>query len=107
MPRSKTQPLDPMILESALGGLEIQRDKLDEQIEQVCSLLGRRALLGRTGRSAESDSEQRAQPKRSRLSDAARRRIGAAQRRRWAALKAEQRSKEKSGTKTVGKKNKV
>jgi hypothetical protein len=56
MPRSKTQPLDPMVLESALSGLEIQRSKLDEQIAEVHALLGRRAP-GRPGRSAERDSE--------------------------------------------------
>jgi hypothetical protein len=89
MPRSKTQ-LDPTILLSAIQGLEIRRNKLDEQIEQVRSLLGRRAPGF-----AERDSEQGPQSKRSGLSSAARKRISAAQRQRWAKVKADQRSKEK------------
>ena len=36
MPR----PINPMILESAIQGLEIQRIKLEERIEQIRALLG-------------------------------------------------------------------
>jgi hypothetical protein len=104
MPRSKTQSLNPMILESAIHGLEIQRSKLDGQIEQIRALLGRRAP-GRPARSTETDSEQPAQPRRSRLSAAARKRISAAQRKRWAAVRAEQQSKTKS--KRAAKKSKA
>jgi peptidoglycan hydrolase CwlO-like protein len=96
-----------MILESALHGLEIQRNRLDEQIEQVRSLLGRRAP-GRATRFAERDSEQKAQPKRRRLSAAARRRISATQKKRWKKVRAEQRLKEKSTeAKRAAKKSKV
>jgi hypothetical protein len=92
MPRTKTQLLDPIILESALGGLEIQRDKLGEQIAQVRALLGRHAP-GRSARRDDPDSERRPRPRRRKLSKAARKRIATAQRKRWAALKAEQQAK--------------
>jgi hypothetical protein len=103
MRRSKTQ-LTPAILQAALHGLEIQRNTLDEQIGQVNLLLGRRAP-GRTPRSTGRDSEQTTQPKRSPLSAAARRRISAAQRKRWAAVRAEGRSQGKSAS--AAKKSKI
>jgi hypothetical protein len=102
MRRSKTQPLNPIILSAALHGLQIQRNTLDEQIEQVNLLLGRRAP-GRTPRSTGRDSEQTTQPKRSPLSAETRRRISAAQKNRWKKVRANQRSKEKS--KRAGKKS--
>lgn len=75
------------ILEAALQGLEAQRQKLDEQIAQVRSLLGRR--VGRppkgNGESATASSET-SRGKRT-LSDEARRRIAAAQKKRWAAYR--------------------
>jgi hypothetical protein len=91
MPRSKTQ-LNETILQAALHGLEIQRNRLNEEVEQVRSLLSRRAP-GFAGR----NSEQR-QSERSPLSAAARRRISAAQRKRWAAVTAEARSQGKSAS---------
>jgi peptidoglycan hydrolase CwlO-like protein len=106
MPKSKTQSLNPTILQAALQGLEIQRNTLDEQIEEVRALLGHRAP-GRSARANESDSEQQAQPHRSRLSAAARKRISAAQRKRWAKVRSDQRSKEKSKTKKAVKKSAI
>jgi hypothetical protein len=73
-----------MILESAIQGLEIQRNKLDEQIANVRALLGPRAH-GRHAPRTESGSEEQPQPRRRKLSNAARKRIAAAQRKRWAA----------------------
>jgi hypothetical protein len=75
------------ILEAALHGLELQREKLDDQIAQVRSMLGRR--VGRppksTGAAAGNASKQ---GRRSRhLSEEARKRIAAAQKRRWAAFR--------------------
>jgi hypothetical protein len=103
---SKAQ-FNPTILKAALYGLEIQRNKLDEHIEQIRALLGRRSP-GRAARSTQADSQQRAQPQRRKLSSAARKRIAAAQKKRWAAVRAEQQSKEKSvGTKKAAKKSNV
>jgi hypothetical protein len=107
MPRSKTQLLNPTILESAIQVLEIQRNKLDEHIEEIRALLGRRSP-GRPARSTEGHSEQHTRLKRRQLSAAAKRRISAAQKKRWAATRAEQQSKENSArTKKAAQKNKV
>jgi hypothetical protein len=80
------------ILEAALHGLEAQRQKLDEQIAQVRSLLGRR--VGRppksNGESAGTSSGSAAPTKRRGLSAEARKRIAAAQKKRWAAFRKNQ-----------------
>jgi hypothetical protein len=74
--------LAPAVLQAALEGLELQRRRVDQQITQVRSLLGpepkKRAV-----------AQAPAQP-RPRLSLAARKRIAAAQRKRWAEFKARQ-----------------
>lgn len=76
------------ILEAALQGLELQRQKLDDQIAQVRSLLGRR--VGRPpksgGSAASAVAAGSSSPKRM-LSEEARKRIAAAQKRRWAAFR--------------------
>lgn len=64
------------LLTAALEGLELQKKRLDEQIQEVRSLLGK----GRRGRPPGSNHRRGA----GRLSAAARRRIAAAQKRRWA-----------------------
>jgi hypothetical protein len=78
------------ILEAALHGLEAQRQKLDDQIAQVRSLLGRR--VGRppksNGGGAVAAATAAAAPKKRRgLSPEARKRIAAAQKKRWAAFR--------------------
>lgn len=77
------------ILEAALQGLESQRQKLDEQIAEVRALMG-----GRGGRSSRGNGggNGRATPartgrKRRVLSPDARKRIAAAQKKRWAAFR--------------------
>jgi len=64
------------LLTAALEGLELQKKRLDDQIQEVRSLLGK----GRRGRPPGSNNQRSA----GRLSTAARRRIAAAQKRRWA-----------------------
>jgi hypothetical protein len=64
------------LLAAALEGLELQKKRLDEQIQEVRSMLGK----GRRGRPSGSNHQRGG----SRLSAAARRRIAAAQKRRWA-----------------------
>ncbi len=82
------------ILEAALQGLEAQRNKLDEQIAQVRSMLGRRA--GRPAKVAATSSEEDAAapvkgPRKKRvLSSEARKRIAIAQKKRWAAFRKNQ-----------------
>ncbi|MBV9761616.1 MAG: hypothetical protein JO340_13730 [Acidobacteriaceae bacterium] len=85
------------ILEAALQGLESQKQKIEEQITQVRSLMGRR--VGRppkqTGSSSSSpakgaSSSSGATRKKRVLSPEARKRIAAAQKKRWAAFRKNQ-----------------
>jgi hypothetical protein len=66
------------LLSAALEGLELQKQRIEEQIRDVRGLLGK----GPRGRPPGANNRVKRGP--SRLSVAARRRIGAAQKRRWA-----------------------
>jgi hypothetical protein len=79
MARSKSVQ-DPALLEAALEGLQIQKQRIEDQIEQVRSLLGHGA--GRRGRLLNTASPT--ESKKRVLSPAARKRIAAAQKKRWA-----------------------
>ena len=74
------------ILEAALQGLESQRDRLEEQIAQVRSMIG-----GRVGRPANPRAERSAKGRTARkkrvLTPEARKRIAIAQKKRWAAFR--------------------
>jgi hypothetical protein len=75
MPRNSKLVSDASLLEAALEGLEIQRQRIEEQMREVRSLLGKRR----------KPANQEAAPLRKRqLSSAARKRIAAAQKKRWA-----------------------
>jgi hypothetical protein len=79
------------ILEAALHGLEAQKEKLDEQISEVRSMLGG----GRGRPSRKSGGPTKRTPaagarKRRPLSAEARKRIAAAQKKRWAAFRKNQ-----------------
>ncbi len=83
MPRTQNTMNDPSFLEAALEGLELQRQRIEQQIREVQSLLGRRrnrplAVEGLNGAVHEQPVKRR------QLSDAARKRIAAAQKKRWA-----------------------
>lgn len=78
MARTARTVRNQSLLTAALEGLELQRQRIDEQIEEVKTLLGR--APGRRGRPP--GSGQKRGP--GRLSAAARKRIAAAQKRRWA-----------------------
>lgn len=85
---AKTSPeANREILEAALHGLELQREKLEDQIAQVRSMLGRR--VGRPPKPSSAAAEHRAGSSRPRrqLSEEARKRIAAAQKKRWAAFR--------------------
>ena len=72
------------LLNAALEGLELQKSRIDEQIREVRSMLGQGvARRGRRPASSPSASEKPARKKRV-LSAAARKRIGTAQKARWA-----------------------
>ncbi len=79
MPRTGKAIGDLSLLVAALEGLELQKQRIDEQIKEVRSLLGKRAV--RHGHALASGNSKRGP---GRLSAAARKRIAAAQKRRWA-----------------------
>ena len=89
MPRSTARP-SKEILEAALQGLEAQRDRLDAQIAQVRGMVGG----GRPGRPAKNKSSQSGPAangrKKRTLTAEARKRIAAAQRKRWAEFRKSQ-----------------
>jgi hypothetical protein len=81
------------ILEAALQGLEAQRQKLDEQISQVRSMMGQSAP--RSPKRAGAEGGQSTAPSQSGrrkrvLSPEARKRIAAAQKKRWASFRKNQ-----------------
>ena len=78
MPRTARTVRNSSLLTAALEGLELQRQRIDEQIQEVRSLLGKGP--GRRGRPP-ATAKKRAP---TRLSASARKRIAAAQKRRWA-----------------------
>jgi hypothetical protein len=78
MPQTAKAIRDHSLLTAALEGLELQRRRIEEQIQEVRLLLGKGT--GRRGRPSGSGHKSRS----GRMSAAARRRIGAAQKRRWA-----------------------
>ena len=85
--------LNREVLTAALEGLEAQRRRIEEQLEQVRSALGMGGVRrGRPPKSASSNDGEgpavgRASRKRRHLSAEARARISAAQKKRWAAAK--------------------
>lgn len=74
---------DPMLLEAALEGLELQKQRIEQQIREVRLVIGKRR--GRLLETEPAPVNGDALPKKKRqLSESARRRIAAAQKRRWA-----------------------
>lgn len=79
MARAGKSVQDTTLLTAALEGLELQRERIDEQIRKVRALLGQR----KAPRAAPAPSAAE-KPAKRRLSTAARKRIAAAQKKRWA-----------------------
>jgi len=88
MPRTSGAPSHD-ILEAALHGLEAQREKLDEQIAQVRQMLGARKGGRPKAAAASGDAVTTAKQGRKKrtLTPEARKRIAAAQKKRWAAFR--------------------
>ena len=80
--------IDQSLLTAALSGLEFEKARLEAAIAEIKAELGQPGP-GRPPKPASDEAEQ-ATPKRGGMSAAGRRRIGAAQRKRWAAQKASQ-----------------
>lgn len=85
MARTSTTTPHRDILEAALQGLEAQKEKLEEQISQVRGLLGKQPKRAVKSAAASSLAAS-GRPKRV-LSAEARKRIAAAQKKRWAAYR--------------------
>ncbi|MBV6432877.1 MAG: hypothetical protein IANPNBLG_03024 [Bryobacteraceae bacterium] len=81
MARPRKTVQDPTFLAAALEGLELQKQRIDEQIRQVYAMLGRR-VPAPAAAAAPPVGEKRARKRN--LSSAARERIAAAQKKRWA-----------------------
>ncbi|MCC6392183.1 MAG: hypothetical protein IT167_16405 [Bryobacterales bacterium] len=81
MARPRKTVQDPTFLAAALEGLELQKQRIDEQIRQVRAMLGRRGPAPAAA-SAPSATEKRGRKRN--LSSEARERIAAAQKERWA-----------------------
>jgi hypothetical protein len=85
MPRSAVTIRNHSLLAAALEGLELQKQRIDEQIEEVRALLGKSPA--RPGRPHAAAANSGAKSGRGPLSAAARKKIAAAQKRRWAAYR--------------------
>ena len=64
---------DPLVLEAALEGLELQKKRIEAQMAEIRIQLGKRTTVGGA-----------TEPKKRDLSAEARKRIAAAQKKRWA-----------------------
>lgn len=71
---------DTLFLHAALEGLELQKQRIEEQIRQVKSRLGNRAA-------STEPAVKKSASKRKPLSPAARKRIATAQKKRWEAFR--------------------
>lgn len=78
------------LYEAALEGLELQRQRLEEQIRQVRAVLGNRRMskVETTGSSVESAAAAPRKRRKRNLSPEARERIALAQKKRWEAFRA-------------------
>jgi hypothetical protein len=72
------------LLEAALQGLELQKSRIDAQMSEVRRMLGRRTAQTAPQAAAAAPAAAKKTRKKRELSPAARKRIAAAQKKRWA-----------------------
>ena len=84
MPRPSSTLRDPGFLEAALEGLLLQKERIESQIREV------REMLGRQRSDIVEPVNGREESRKRQLSEAARKRIAAAQKRRWAEYRKQQ-----------------
>ncbi|MGA2183283.1 MAG: hypothetical protein ABSH47_09655 [Bryobacteraceae bacterium] len=82
MPRTKSID-DEALLQAALEGLELQKQRIEDQIREVRSRLSQGRRVAGPAKTAEAPPRRR----RRRLSAEARKRIAAAQKKRWEAFR--------------------
>ena len=77
---------DQSLMQAALEGLEAQRSRIEEQIQQVRTMLGQKRRGRPPAASTTANESAGSKPERKKrvLSVAARKRIAAAQKKRWA-----------------------
>jgi hypothetical protein len=97
----KTTTIDPGVLEMALVGYELQRDRIEASIAEIQAELGQSGT--RHSAATATDSSEPKPPGKKRFSAAARRRMAAAQRKRWQLLKAKKAEAAKPKHKTAAK----
>lgn len=78
MAKAQRIDADPLLLEAALEGLEIRKRQIEDQIQNV------RTLLGKNGAVARKPPVSETKPVKRDMSPEARKRIAAAQKKRWA-----------------------
>ena len=93
MAKEKQAVIDRGFLNAALEGLELQRERIAGQIRHVKSLLGEKQPSA-VPAAAAAKSEPAVKRE---LSDAARKRIAKAQKKRWAAYRKAKRAAGKAG----------
>lgn len=85
MPRGRTASPDTTTLEAALVGLELKRNEIDGLIAKIKKQLGGKRSSALSVLSAPAAAKTQGTPRKKRvLSAEARKRIAAAQKRRWA-----------------------
>jgi hypothetical protein len=85
MPRGRTASPDTTTLEAALVGLELKRNEIDGLISKIKKQLGGKSPSTLSVSSAVAAAKSQGAPRKKRvLSAEARKRIAAAQKRRWA-----------------------
>lgn len=89
MARPSSSIQDPLLLAAALEGLELQKKRIEDQIASVKAMLGGRKPAASAAPAAESAPAPAASGTRRKrvLSEEARLRIAAAQKKRWAAFR--------------------
>jgi hypothetical protein len=85
-PKSLVLPSDPLLLQALLKGLAIEKQDLDAKINAVHAAPGRKPKAAAPAAAGAPAAAAPARKKRT-LSAAARARIAAAQKKRWAAFK--------------------
>jgi hypothetical protein len=84
---ARPKSADHSLLEAALEGLELQRQRLDDQIREVRARLGQGGGRGRPAGGKQAAAATSTRRPRRKLSEQARKRIAAAQKKRWAAFR--------------------
>ena len=87
MARPSSTMQDPSLLAAALEGLELQRKRIEDQISMVRGMLSGRKVAVSAAASAPASAAAPTTRRKRVLSEEARLRIAAAQKKRWAAFR--------------------